>query len=96
MKHPIVLLVALCSAGSSLSQKPNEKKMSADTEVATFGAGCFWCTEAVFLNVKGVTKVESGYSGGQVKNPSYREVCTGQTGKTGNSICIKRSVNFTT
>jgi peptide-methionine (S)-S-oxide reductase len=47
---------------------------------ATFGAGCFWCTEAVFLSVKGVTKVVSGYSGGHVKNPSYREICTGQTG----------------
>jgi peptide-methionine (S)-S-oxide reductase len=48
-------------------------------QVATFGAGCFWCTEAVFLNVKGVEKVESGYSGGKIKNPSYREICTGTT-----------------
>ncbi len=80
MKNPTLLLIALCTAGLSHSQKPNENKMSADSEVATFGAGCFWCTEAVFLNVKGVTKVESGYSGGTVKNPSYREVCTGQTG----------------
>ena len=56
--------------------------MDVNTEksIATFGAGCFWCTEAVFLNVKGVLKVESGYSGGKVKNPSYREVCTGETG----------------
>jgi len=80
MKNPIVLLIALCSSGLSFSQQPNEKKMSSDSEVATFGAGCFWCTEAVFLNVKGVTKVESGYSGGKVKNPSYQDVCTGQTG----------------
>jgi peptide-methionine (S)-S-oxide reductase len=49
-------------------------------QTATFGAGCFWCTEAVFLNVKGVTKVVSGYSGGKVKNPSYREICSGLTG----------------
>ncbi len=49
-------------------------------QTATFGAGCFWCTEAVFLNVKGVTKVVSGYSGGQVKNPTYREICSGLTG----------------
>jgi len=49
-------------------------------QIATFGAGCFWCTEAVFLNVKGVEKVESGYSGGKIKNPSYREICTGTTG----------------
>lgn len=47
---------------------------------ATFGGGCFWCTEAVFLSVKGVTKVESGYSGGKVKNPTYKEVCSGLTG----------------
>ena len=52
----------------------------AEKDIVTFGAGCFWCTEAVFLNVKGVLGVESGYSGGKVKNPSYREVCTGETG----------------
>jgi peptide-methionine (S)-S-oxide reductase len=51
-----------------------------EIQVATFGAGCFWCTEAVFLQVKGVLKVVSGYSGGNIKNPSYREICTGQTG----------------
>ena len=51
-----------------------------DLQLATFGAGCFWCTEAVFLNVKGVSKVVSGYSNGKVKNPTYREVCTGLTG----------------
>ena len=49
-------------------------------ETATFGSGCFWCTEAVFQQVDGVIKVESGYSGGKVKNPTYREVCTGLTG----------------
>lgn len=47
---------------------------------ATFGAGCFWCTEAVFQNVKGVIKSVSGYMGGQVKNPTYAQVCTGNTG----------------
>lgn len=50
------------------------------TEDATFGAGCFWCVEAVFQRVKGVIRVESGYSGGTVKNPSYREVTGGKTG----------------
>ncbi len=49
-------------------------------EIATLGNGCFWCTEAVFEGVKGVSSVESGYSGGFVKNPSYREVCNGTTG----------------
>lgn len=54
--------------------------MNSDKAMITFGAGCFWCTEAVFLNVKGVDKVVSGYSGGQIKNPSYRDICTGTTG----------------
>ncbi len=49
-------------------------------QVATFGNGCFWCTEAVFQQLKGVIKVESGYMGGKVKNPTYREVCSGLTG----------------
>lgn len=47
---------------------------------AVIGGGCFWCTEAVFQRIKGVTKVESGYSGGIVKNPTYKEICTGKTG----------------
>lgn len=47
---------------------------------ATFGAGCFWCTEAVFQNLQGVHKVVSGYMGGHVKNPTYNDVCTGSTG----------------
>lgn len=48
-------------------------------EKATFGGGCFWCTEAMFQQLKGVETVESGYSGGSVDNPSYRQVCTGST-----------------
>ena len=47
---------------------------------ATFGGGCFWCTEAIFRELSGVIDVKSGYSGGFVKNPPYREVCTGKTG----------------
>ncbi len=49
-------------------------------DTATFGAGCFWCVEAQFQMLEGVAKVESGYSGGHVKNPSYKEVCNGTTG----------------
>jgi len=49
-------------------------------EHALFGAGCFWCVEAVFQNLKGVEKVVSGYAGGRIKNPTYREVCSGLTG----------------
>jgi len=50
------------------------------TQVATLAGGCFWCLEAVFDEVKGVQSVESGYAGGHVENPSYRQVCTGMTG----------------
>jgi len=49
-------------------------------ELATFGSGCFWCTEAVFQRLKGVEKVVSGYAGGHVLNPTYRQVCGGDTG----------------
>lgn len=49
-------------------------------EVATFGAGCFWCVEAQFQQLEGVTKVVSGYSGGHIDNPTYKQVCTGNTG----------------
>ncbi len=49
-------------------------------EQATFGGGCFWCTEAVFQNLRGVTKVVSGYMGGQTENPTYKEICNGDTG----------------
>jgi peptide-methionine (S)-S-oxide reductase len=50
------------------------------SHVITVGGGCFWCTEAIFKELKGVIKVVPGYSGGTVKNPSYKEVCTGSTG----------------
>lgn len=50
------------------------------TDTATFGTGCFWCTEAIFEQLNGVLSVTSGYSGGQVANPTYKEVCTGETG----------------
>lgn len=50
------------------------------SEIAVLGGGCFWCTEAVYLEVKGVTKVESGYTGGEQPNPTYEQVCSGTTG----------------
>lgn len=56
-----------------------EKKVVSEKKV-DIGGGCFWCTEAIFQQLKGVVKVESGYSGGAVTNPSYREVCSGTTG----------------
>jgi peptide-methionine (S)-S-oxide reductase len=56
---------------------PGEKKPA---ETITLGGGCFWCIEAVFGELKGVQRVESGYSGGTVPNPTYKQVCTGETG----------------
>jgi peptide-methionine (S)-S-oxide reductase len=55
-------------------------KISENIDTATFGTGCFWCTEALFEQLNGVVKVTSGYSGGQVSNPTYKQVCTGETG----------------
>jgi len=54
--------------------------MSRNFEIATFGGGCFWCVEAIMQRLKGVQQVVSGYAGGKVKDPSYREVCGGRTG----------------
>jgi len=56
------------------------KETTHKTDTATFGAGCYWCTEAQFQMLKGVEKVESGFSGGTVDNPTYKQVCTGTTG----------------
>ena len=61
---------------NTTDSRNTEKKL----DTATFGAGCFWCTEAQFQQLKGVEKVESGYSGGVTENPTYKQICTGQTG----------------
>lgn len=57
-----------------------KQKMNDQMALATFGNGCFWCTEAIFQQLKGVESVYPGYIGGHVKNPTYAEVCTGNTG----------------
>ena len=62
------------------SEEPSQSPASNHVEVATLGGGCFWCTEAVFSELKGVEKVVSGFSGGTVESPSYEDVCAGQTG----------------
>ncbi|MDF1547266.1 MAG: peptide-methionine (S)-S-oxide reductase MsrA [Bacteroidales bacterium] len=74
----IVFSITACNA----KNKPKDEIImeQGKTEIAIFGAGCFWCVEAVFENLKGVYKVESGYTGGKVKNPTYKEVCSGMTG----------------
>jgi peptide-methionine (S)-S-oxide reductase len=58
----------------------DEEKGTDESELATFGSGCFWCSEAVFLQMKGVTKVVSGYSGGTTPNPTYEQVSREETG----------------
>lgn len=75
------LLLALASVScAQQKEKTNTLIMKDDLALATFGSGCFWCTEAVFQRVTGVEQVLSGYMGGRVKNPTYKEVTTGQTG----------------
>ena len=61
-------------------KEPVKVKVKEGMEVATFAGGCFWCTEAVFLEIKGVEKVVSGYIGGKTVNPIYKDICTGETG----------------
>jgi peptide-methionine (S)-S-oxide reductase len=83
------LLLSACSNPASDQQaiktpqiqNNNQVKMeNVQLDTATFGAGCFWCVDAIFRELKGVSSVKSGYSGGQIKNPAYREVCSGTTG----------------
>lgn len=68
------------SANAESNSTSDPYQIASNMEIATFGNGCFWCTEAVFQDIKGVIKVESGYSGGQVVNPTYKQVCAGTTG----------------
>ncbi|HYF30599.1 MAG TPA: peptide-methionine (S)-S-oxide reductase MsrA [Chitinophagaceae bacterium] len=67
---------------NSLNNTSSAGKMTGaeNLDTATFGTGCFWCTEAIFQQLEGVKKVRSGYSGGKVPNPTYKEICTGTTG----------------
>src|SRR5437868_6898260 len=81
----IVTALVLNSCAGQINQKKSmgeEKPLSVaqtGADTATFGTGCFWCTEAVFQRVDGVVKVISGYSGGTVAHPTYEQVCTGTT-----------------
>lgn len=78
-----ITLQSCAQKGNNTKQKKETKTMTASNanlDTATFGTGCFWCTEAIFQQLSGVEKVTSGYSGGHVKNPTYKEVCNGNTG----------------
>jgi peptide-methionine (S)-S-oxide reductase len=93
MRFALILMMVTGTSMASCKQSPteintNEKTtkttMNTDSttpmDTATFGNGCFWCTEAVFESLNGVASAISGYSGGQTENPDYKQVCTGQTG----------------
>jgi peptide-methionine (S)-S-oxide reductase len=81
----LTVFVAVNCKGTKTDNKIKEdltfmNNQSAKTDTATFGQGCFWCSEAIFERVEGVESVVSGYAGGYVPNPSYEQVCGGQTG----------------
>ena len=86
MTHFFLLFIAFSACSQNVtndqSKSPSDMTIPADikTETATLGAGCFWCVEAIFQELKGVYKVESGYSGGHVDNPTYRQICYENTG----------------
>ena len=76
----IVLILSPLQAQNNAMNNTDLQTPTDSSETITLGAGCFWCVEAVFENLKGVHSAVSGYMGGSIKNPSYREVCTGRTG----------------
>lgn len=90
MKYLLLLFTIISSAAcgqTASNQSKNMKELPttavqvpAGLEIATLGGGCFWCTEAIYQDLKGVQKVLSGYSGGHVANPTYKQVTTGTTG----------------
>jgi peptide-methionine (S)-S-oxide reductase len=75
MKYLLILLFL-----TSLNTFSQNSFKTMNSQIATFGSGCFWCTEAIYQQVKGVEKVASGYMGGKIKNPTYKEVCSGLSG----------------
>lgn len=76
----IPLLSCIQSATAAINIAVNKTELRPKYDTATFAAGCFWCVEAQFKQLEGVISVTSGFTGGHVPNPSYRQVCTGQTG----------------
>src|SRR5436309_15784567 len=77
---PLSLSLLLAGMSGATAQPKNMNDATNKTEFATFGGGCFWCTEAIFQMLPGVKSVTSGFAGGTKENPTYKEVCTGTTG----------------
>lgn len=85
MKRIIIIFAIListtaCTNADEKTKHVDKEIMSNSIDTAIFASGCFWCTEAIFQELNGVEKVESGYIGGKNPNPTYEEVCTGNTG----------------
>ena len=85
MKRIIIIFAIListtaCTNADEKTKQVDKEIMSNSIDTAIFASGCFWCTEAIFQELNGVEKVESGYIGGENPNPTYEEVCTGNTG----------------
>jgi len=80
MKNKFKYVLILAFLSFNLIAQKNKESMENNLALATFGNGCFWCTEAIFQRLKGVKEVIPGYTGGEVKNPTYNEVCNGTTG----------------
>jgi peptide-methionine (S)-S-oxide reductase len=74
------LILGYFCLASNMNAAPDPAPSTAKIATATFGGGCFWCGEAVFQRIPGVKSVASGFAGGNTRNPSYEDVCTGQTG----------------
>jgi peptide-methionine (S)-S-oxide reductase len=75
----LVWVVIMCVSGVFMTDEIRAEDSSAVAK-ATFGGGCFWCTEAVYAEIRGVKSVTSGYTGGRIPNPNYKQVCSGLTG----------------
>ena len=85
MKHLLLLILGIVTISYAYpkfltTDNPRKKMNDSNDKIAVFGGGCFWCTEAIFEKLKGVKEVVSGYSGGKITNPTYKEVCSGLTG----------------
>ena len=75
----LVWIVIMCMSGVFMTDEIVAEE-SSSVATATFGGGCFWCTEAVYAEIRGVKSVTSGYTGGRISNPNYKQVCSGLTG----------------